>query len=104
MLLRRTTHIFSKKNSYVTGLGVLNKGRRQMKPRDQVMALCGSSLHSNHSNLSDITAGKLSVKSQFIAYKPWPLNGANHPLVAFTGSGKSCNKKQTCYPPRKYSV
>jgi len=39
-----------------------------MEPRDQVMALCGSSLHSNHSKLSNITAGKLSVKSQFITH------------------------------------
>jgi len=48
-------------------IGVLNEGRRRMKFRDQVIALCGSSLHSNHSKLSDIPAGKLSVKSQFIA-------------------------------------
>jgi len=33
-----------------------------------------------------------------------PLNGASCPLVAFTGSGKSYNKKQTCHPPRKYRV
>jgi len=39
-----------------------------MESRDQVMALCGPSLHSNHSTLSDITASKLSVKSQFIAH------------------------------------
>jgi len=50
------------------------------------------SLHSNHSKLSDVTAGKLSVKSQFITLNSnkamglWPLNGANHPFVAFTGS------------------
>jgi len=31
-----------------------------------------------------------------IPTKPWPLNGANHPLVAFTGS--------TCHLPRKYRV
>jgi len=37
-----------------------------MESRDQVVALCGSSLHSNHSKLSDITTGKLSVKSQLI--------------------------------------
>jgi len=46
-------------------IGVLNKGRRQMESRDQAMALCSSSLHSK---LSDITAGKLSVKSLFIAH------------------------------------
>jgi len=39
-----------------------------MESRGQVMALCGSSLHSNHSKVSDITAGKLSVKSQFITH------------------------------------
>jgi len=46
-------------------IGVLNEGRKRMESRDQVMVLYGSSLHSNHSKLSDITAGKLSVKSQF---------------------------------------
>jgi len=44
-------------------IGVLDGGGRQMESRDQGMALCGSSLHTNHSKLSDITAGKLSVKS-----------------------------------------
>jgi len=48
-------------------IGVLNEGRRRMDSRDQVMALCGSFLHLNHSKLSDITAGKLPVKSQFNA-------------------------------------
>jgi len=56
-----------------------------MESTDQVMALCGSSLHSNHSKLSDITAGKLSVNSLLI-------------------KTIYCNKKQTCYLPRKYSV
>jgi len=42
-----------------------------MESRDQIMALCGSSLHSNHSKLSDITAGKLSVKSQFAMAYEW---------------------------------
>jgi len=88
-------------------IGVVNEGRRPMESRDKVMDLWGSSLHSNHSKLSDITAGKLSMSPSSlhtIPTKPWPLNGANHPLVAFTGSGKSCNKKQTCHLPRKYSV
>jgi len=49
-------------------VGRLNEGRRQMESRDQIMALCGSSVYSNHSKLSDITAGKLSVKSQFITH------------------------------------
>jgi len=40
-------------------IGVFNEGRRRMESRDQVIAICGSSLHSNHSKLSDITAGKL---------------------------------------------
>jgi len=39
-----------------------------------------------------------------IPTKPWPLNGANHPFGAFTGSGKRYNKNHTCYPSRKYSV
>jgi len=39
-------------------IGVFNEGGRQMESR---AALCGSSLHSNHSKVSDITAGKLSV-------------------------------------------
>jgi len=42
-------------------IGVSNEGRRQMESRDQVLALCGSSLHYNHSKLSDITAGKLFI-------------------------------------------
>jgi len=57
-------------NHWVVGglnVGVF-EGRRRMESRDQVMALCGSSLHSNHFKLSDITAGKLSVKSQFITH------------------------------------
>jgi len=54
--------------------------------------------------LSDITAGKLSVKSHTILTKPWPLNGTNCPIVAFTWAAKSSNKKQTCQPPRKFKV
>jgi len=49
-------------------IGVLNGAGKQVESIDQVMALCGPSLHSNHSKLSDITAGKLSVKSQFITH------------------------------------
>jgi len=55
-------------------IGVLNEGGRWMESIDPVMALCGSSLHLNHSKLSDITASKLSVKSQFISHnsnKAW---------------------------------
>jgi len=44
-------------------IGVLNGGGRRTESRDQVKALCVPSLHSNHSKLSDVTAGKLSVKS-----------------------------------------
>jgi len=51
----------------VGGLNI-DEGRRRMESRDQVMALSGSSLYSNHSKLNDITAGKLSVKSQFITH------------------------------------
>jgi len=58
-------------------IGVLNGGRRRMESRDQVMVLCDSSLHTNHYKFSDITAGKLSVKSQFITPKPWPQNGTS---------------------------
>jgi len=29
-----------------------------------------------------------------IPTKPWPLNGGNHPLVAFTGSGKAATKSR----------
>jgi len=78
---------------------VLNEGRRRMESRDQVMALCGFSLHSN-----DITAGKLSVKSQFIPHNFNKAMASNCPLVAFAGSGKSCNKNQTCHPARKYGA
>jgi len=88
-------------------IGVLNEGRRQMESRDQVMALCGSSLHSNNSKLSDslLASCLLSLSSlQTIPTRPWYLNSTNRPLVVFTGSGKSCNKKQICYPTRKYSV
>jgi len=47
-------------------IGVLNEERTLMESRNQVVALCGSFLYSNHSKLGDITAGKLSVKSQLI--------------------------------------
>jgi len=69
-----------------------------MESRDQVMALCGFSLLTNHFKLSDISAGKLSMKSQFITHNS---NKAMASEVTFTGSG---NKKQTCHPPRKYRV
>jgi len=49
-------------------IGALNEGGRRIESIDLVLALCGSSLHSKHSKLSDITAGKLSVKSQFITH------------------------------------
>jgi len=49
-----------------------------MESRDQVMTLCGLSLYSNHSKLSDITSGKLSVKSQFITHNS---NKALVPIV-----------------------
>jgi len=39
-----------------------------MESRYQVVVLCRSSLHSNHYKLSDIIAGKLSVKFQFITH------------------------------------
>jgi len=39
-----------------------------MESRDQVMAFCGCFLHTNHSKLSVITAGKFSVKSLFITH------------------------------------
>jgi len=39
-----------------------------MEPRDQVWVLYGPYMHSNHSKLSDITTGKLSVKSQFTTH------------------------------------
>jgi len=39
-------------------IGVINGGGRQIESRDQVV-----SMHSNHSKSSDITTGKLSVKS-----------------------------------------
>jgi len=83
-------------------IGVLN-GVRQREFRDQVMALCGSSLHSKHSKLSDITAGKLSVKFQFIVHNSnkamtseWNL------LMAFKELGKKI--VETGHPPRKYRV
>jgi len=38
-------------------IGALNGGGRQVESRDQVKALCTPSLHSDHSKLSDITAG-----------------------------------------------
>jgi len=88
-------------------IGLLNKIRRRMESRDQVMALCGSSLHSNHSKLSDITAGKLSVKSQFITHnfnKAMASEWHQSSTHGFHRVRKSCNKKQTFHPPRKYSV
>jgi len=39
--------------------------------------------------------GKFSAKSQTIPTKPWPLNGANHLLVALTGLEESCCRNQT---------
>jgi len=89
----------------VISIGLLNGGRRQRESSDQVMALCGSSLHSKHSKLSDITAGKLSVKSQFITHNSNKAMASKWYQSSTRGfHRKSCNKKQTGHPPRKYRV
>jgi len=78
-----------------------------MESRDQVVTLCGSSLHSNHSKLNDITAGKLSVKSQFITQNSNKVMASERRQSSTRGFHKvrkSFNKKQTYHPPRKYSV
>jgi len=78
-----------------------------MESRDHVMALCGSSLHTYHSKLSDITVGKLYVKSQFITHnsnKAMASEWCQSSTRGFHRVRKKPQKKQTCYPPRKYRV
>jgi len=50
--------------------GALSGGRRMNRVQRPTYGLCGSSLHSNHFKLNDISTSKLSVKSQFITHKP----------------------------------
>jgi len=52
----------------------------------------GSSLHLNHSKLSDITAGKLSVKSQFINFNK-AMASHQSSTCGFHRVSKRCNKK-----------
>jgi len=88
-------------------IGVLNGAGRRMESKDQVMSLCGSSVHSNHSKLSDITAGKLSVKSQFITHNSNKAMASEwHKLstFGFHRVRKKLQQKQTYNPPWKYRV
>jgi len=62
------TGIINISQEVATNIGALNEWGRWMESRDQVMAFCGLSMHSNHSKLSDIVTGKPSVKSQFIIH------------------------------------
>jgi len=57
------------------------------------MALCSSSVHSNHSKLSYVTAGKLSVKSQFTAHSSNKAMASEwrQSSTRGTGSGKSAD-------------
>jgi len=78
-----------------------------MESRDQVMVLCGSSLHSNHSKLSDIIAGKLSVKSQFITNNPnkaMAFEWCQSSTHGFHRVWKKLQQKADLLSSRKYSV
>jgi len=81
-------------------IGVLNGGGRRMESRDQVMALYDSCLLTNHSKLSDITTGKLFVKSQFITHNSNKAMASEWCQSSTRGFHRVCNKKQTCHPPR----
>jgi len=85
-------------------IGVLNEGRRQMESRDQVIALCGSSLYTNHSKLSDITAGKLSAIIINNSNKAMAFEWHQSSTHGFHRVRKMLQQKQTCYLSRKYSV
>jgi len=78
-----------------------------MESRDQVMVLCDSSLHSNYSKLSDIAAGKLSVKSQFITHNSNKAMASKWYRLSTCGChrvSKKLQQKADLPPPRKYNV
>jgi len=72
-------------------------GKRRMESRDKVVALFCPSMHSNNSKLSNITTGKVSVKSQLITYKPNKFKASEWHQSSprgFTGQEKAATKSK----------
>jgi len=78
-------------------IGILNGGGRQIESRDQVMAVCGPSMHSNHSKLSDITTSKLSVKSQFVTHTFNKAMATEWCQLFTCGQGKAAEKADASF-------
>jgi len=75
-----------------------------MESEDQVMVLCGSSLHLNHYKLSDITAGKLLLFINNNSKKAMAFEWHQLSTRGFHRVRKKLQKNADCYLPRKCSA
>jgi len=71
------------------------KEEDKWSPETKLWPLVAPLCTHNHSKLSDITAGKLSVESQFITQKPWSLNGLWMTPIVYSWLSQGQEKAET---------